>query len=318
MLWQGKRVLVTGATGFIGGGLVRHLIDQGATVYAGVWPGEIAERVASLPAQAERLWIELQDMDSVQRAVEVSAPEVVFHLAAVGVSERGIKAVPALNVNTVGTVYLLEALHSFVERSSVTGCALQRVVLAGTCYEYGARQTIEGLDPLDFYAASKAAAWAFARAYWRIYHLPVVTARLFQVYGPGQPSNALVPAAIIAALTGQDFPMTVGEQRRDFIYLEDVIDGLTALAFAPAVEGQSFDLGSGVDVPVRQVVDLIWKLTGATGRVLAGALPYRRNEVPCLVADAERTATLVGWRSRTDLENGLRRTIDGFSRELPR
>jgi len=309
--WAGKRVLITGATGFIGCYLTQRLVEAGAEVWAGVYPGEPPERAADLSPQVEHVSLNVQDAQSVRQAVEGAVPDVVFHLAAVGVTDPGVSPALALAVNAGGTVYLLEALR---------GRDVRRVVLAGTCYEYGASQrvgesasqrlTVEGLDPFNAYAASKVAAWAFGRMYWRAHGLPVVTVRPFQVYGPGQPDHTLVPAAIRAALAGEDFPMTPGEQERDFIYVDDVVEGMLVAAEALGVEGQSLDLGTGRAHTVRQVVDRIWAMTGAQGRILAGALPYRPGEVMRLAADADRMARLTGWRARVGLEEGLRRTIE--------
>ncbi len=292
--------MVTGATGFIGQCLVRRLVDAGAHVWAGVAPADAAERVAALPEQARRLVFDVRRSGAVRAATAEAAPQIVFHLAAVGVTDPGVDAALALAINAGGTVHLLEALR---ERD------VRRVVLVGTCHEYGAQESVEGLDPFSAYAASKVAAWAFGRMYWRAHGLPVVTARLFQVYGPGQPAQTLVPAAIRAALAGEDFATTPGEQARDFVYVDDVVDGMLSVAVAPGVEGQSLDLGTGVACQVRQLVERIWAITGARGQVRAGDLPYRPGEVMCIVADADRTAELAGWRAHVGLEEGLRRTI---------
>ncbi len=299
--WESKRVLVTGATGFIGPLLVQRLVESGAQVWAGVHPDDPPERTAALSARAGRLVFDVREAARVRLAVCEAAPDIVFHLAAVGVADTSVGPALALAVNAGGTVNLLEALR---------GLNVQRVVLVGTCYEYGARAGVEGLDPFNAYAASKVAAWAFGRMYWRVYHLPVITVRPFQAYGPGQPEHTLIPAAIHAALSGQDLPMTPGEQQRDFIYVDDVVEGMLAAALASGIDGESLDLGSGVARPIRAVVERIWELTDATGRILPGALPYRPGEVMCLVADAERTARLIGWRTRIGLDEGLRRTIE--------
>ena len=299
--WAGRRTLVTGVTGFVGQRLARRLVETRAEVWAGVCPGEAPQRIAALPSQAECISLDMQDVESVRRVVGKAAPDVVFHLAAVGVTDPSVEPALALTVNVGGLVHLLEALR---------GRDVERIVLVGTCYEYGAREALEGLDPFNAYAASKVAAWAFGRMCWRAHGLPIVTVRPFQVYGPGQPAHALVPAAIRAAMAGNDFPMTLGEQQRDFVYVDDVVDGMLAAAEAPEIEGHSLDLGTGRVHSVRQVVERIWAMTGAQGRVLAGDLPYRSGAVMHLVADADRTARLTGWRTRVALEEGLRRTIE--------
>lgn len=293
-------MLVTGATGFIGQHVVRRLVDAEARVWAGVYAEDAPERTTALPLQAERLSLDIRDSESVRQAVNQASSDVVFHLAAVGVTDPKVDPRLALKVNGLGAVNLLESLL----RDDV-----QRIVLVGTCYEYGALEALEGLDPFNAYAASKVAAWAFGRMYWRAHGLPVVTVRPFQVYGSGQPSHTLVPAAVAATLAGEDFPMTSGEQERDFIYVEDVVEGMLAAAEAPGVEGNSLDLGTGTARPVRTVVERIWQLVDGAGQIQPGALPYRPGEVRQLVADADRTAQLTGWRAMTDLDEGLRETI---------
>jgi len=294
--WAGKHILVTGATGFIGRHLTRHLAQAGAEVWTTGLPNEQPP-----PGTTRHLSLDVRDANAVRAVVAEAAPQVVFHLAAAGVTDPGVDPALALTVNAGGTLHLLEALQ---------GRDVWRVVLAGTCYEYGAREAAEGLDPFNAYAASKVAAWAFGRLYWRTHGLPVVTVRPFQVYGPGQIPHTLIPAAICAALAGDDLAMTPGEQERDFIYVEDVVEGMLAAAQAPGIKGQSLDLGTGQAHTVRQVVERVWAITAAQGHILAGALPYRPAEVMRLTADADRTARLAGWRARVGLEEGLRRTID--------
>lgn len=299
--WQAKRVLVTGATGFIGQGLVRQLIAAGAETSVGVLPDDPA--AGQLPETARRLAVDVRDGESISAAVVESDPDVVFHMAAIGVADTSIGPQEALEVNTGGTISLLEALQ---------GRSLSRVVLAGTSYEYGARLAREGLDPFNFYAASKAAAWAFARVYLRAFDVPVVVARPGQVYGPRQPAHVLIPAAVRAALAGSDFPMTPGEQKRDFVFVEDVAKGFMALAIAPGTEGESLDLGTGELHSIREVVELVWTITGAKGKIEAGALPYRPGEVMEVAVDTETTARLTGWQAEIGLQDGIRKVVESI------
>jgi UDP-glucose 4-epimerase len=303
--WTGKRVLVTGSTGFIG----RHLVDRLAGLEAQVFAGTSPADEPDVPSYASRLprrslAFDVRDAQAVQDAVDEADPEIVFSLAAVGVTNSAVSSMLALRVNAGGVVNLLEALR---------GKNVRRVLLVGTCHEYGACEAIEGLDPFNAYAASKVSAWAFGRMYWRAWGLPAVTVRPFQVYGPGQPHQCLIPAAIRAALSGEDLAMTPGEQERDFIYVQDVVDAMLATAETPGIEGTSLDLGTGTGHAIRHVVERIWQLTDAKGQVQPGALNYRSGEAMHLVADADRTAQLIGWRATTPLDEGLRATIGSLA-----
>lgn len=308
-LLEDRRVLVTGSTGFLGQHLTKRLTELNAQVWAGVIPGESQDRIEALPPAAYQVPLDIQSAASVRGAVDRCDPEYVFHLAAVGVSDSHTDSLTTLQINTGGAIRLMESLR---------GRALQRLVMTGTCHEYGTKVGIEGLDPSSFYAASKVATWAFARAYWRSLEMPVVTARLFQVYGPGQPAHTLIPAAVLAALQGQDFEMTPGEQERDFVYVEDVITGLVATATTPDIEGQSLDLGTGHAHEVRRVVEQIWSMTDASGQMLPGALQYRPGVVKHLTADASRTSEMIGWHAVVDLASGLQQTIDHLSSTIQR
>ncbi len=298
--WAGRRVLVTGGTGFVGQHLSRRLVQLGARLTLALRPDEAPALVEALPAEVERRPADVRDEDALGALCRAARPEFVFHLAAVGVIEPFIAAETALAVNVQGTLHLLRA---------ATETGVGRLVVTGTSYEYGQQRLAGQLDPGNVYAASKVAAWAFCRMFYRAYGAPVVVVRPFNIYGPGQSQRALIPAAIRAAHSHTDFETTPGEQRRDFIYVDDVIEGLIAAAVAPEVEGESLDLGTGLATPVRQVVERIFALTGSAGRPRIGALPYRPGLVWELVANAERTARLTGWRAKVGLDEGLRATI---------
>jgi nucleoside-diphosphate-sugar epimerase len=217
-------------------------------------------------------------------------------------------------------INVLDAVRA-VETAASTAAAtaspvVRRVVLVGSSYEYGARRSDDELDPFNPYSASKAAAWAFARAAYNAWGIPVVWVRPFQVYGPGQLHRALVPAAIIAALRDEDFRMTGGEQQRDFVYVDDVVEGLLAAGAVSGIEGRVLDFGTGQLRRIYDVVARIWSLTGSEGEILAGALPYRPGEVPAISANVRRTRLLTGWESKTSLDTGLRWTIDAIRSHL--
>jgi len=301
--WRQKRVLATGATGFVGQHLARRLTTLGAQLYTAS-TSPIQEANSTPPAGGlppRHLTFDVRNAQAVQEALRVARPDIVFHLAAVGVTEPGVDPMLALMINAAGVINLLDALW---------GSDVERVILVGTSYEYGTRGSTKRLDPFNAYSASKVAAWAFGQMYWQTRDLPVVTVRPFQVYGPGQPDHTLIPAAMRAALSDEDFRMTPGEQVRDFVFVEDLVEGMTTVAETAGIAGESLDLGTGVGRPILSIVERIWELVGAEGRIRPGARPYRSGTAMHLVADADRTARLSGWRAKTPLEEGLRITID--------
>lgn len=162
---------------------------------------------------------------------------------------------------------------------------------------------------MNVYAASKAAAWDFCRMYVRTSQWPILGAMVFQAYGEGQPLNALIPSALEAASLGQDFPMTNGAQKRDWICVEDVVSGLIATMEAQLSPGTTIDLATGKLTSVAEVVRQIYQLVGRGGQPQMGLLPGRPGEELYQEADIERTCALIGWRSKIPLAEGLNRLV---------
>jgi UDP-glucose 4-epimerase len=292
-------ILVTGATGFIGPHLVRRLVAAGARV-ACTLESEAQRR--DLPAVAAGHVANLRDRRAVDAAVRAVRPALVFHLAAVGVTEFGVDPITAVQVNVGGTLNLLRALE---------GTGYRRFLFVGTSHEYGDGPSPfceeQPPAPTNVYAASKSAAWLFCQMYQRARGWPLVGVRPFGVYGPGQRPPAFLPTLIQAALRGQDFDMTGGEQVRDLVYVEDVAAG---------VEGQTFNLCSGQGIPLAEVSRRVLGLVGHPIRVNLGALPYRPGQIWRMVGDNTAARQALGWQPTVSLDEGLRRTIAWCSRYL--
>lgn len=291
--WRETRTVVTGGAGFIGAHLVRRLIAAGARVSLFVLETVSLNQFADLAGQFERHDVDVRSGPMIRRAMAKTRPEIVFHLAAAGVTDPFLRLEEALRVNVTGTVNVIRSARE-----------ARLIVHAGTCYELGARPP-DGIDPISTYAASKAAAWAFARMHYRTEGAPVVGVRPFQVYGPGQPASTVLGAALRAARSGQDFPMTAGEQVRDWIHVEDVAGGLLAAAETSGVEGENFDLGTGLGCSLREVVERLFALVGTSARPLPGALACRPGEVMRLVADPRAARERLGWTAEVELDEGL-------------
>ncbi len=288
-----RKVLVTGATGYIGSHLCHRLLREGAEVHA-------VSRKASADDHGEIRWwrADLRDAEATRNLLAAVQPEVVFHLAGCVTGGRGLEAVlPTLEHNLHATVNLLIALTEL-------GCG--RIVLAGSLEEPAEGGPESCSSP---YAASKWAARAYARMFHTLYKTPIVNTRIFMVYGPGrQPDARFVPHVISSLLSGEAPKLTRGERKVDWIYIDDLIEGLLACAKSDDVLGGTVDLGSGCLTELRSVALLIAQLIGTDIRPEFGALPDRQME-QVRVADVRRTYDQLGWQPRTSLETGLRNTI---------
>lgn len=285
-------MLVTGASGFLGRHLVRALLARGLEVHA----LSRRERVAREPNLHWRR-VDLADAGEVARTVESLRPGLVFHLASRVSGRRDLELVlPTFRDNLASSVNLFTAL-------AAAGC--RRIVVAGSMEE---PDLASGEPPASPYAVAKGAASLYARFFHALFELPVVQSRIFMVYGPGQQDHSkVIPYSIGEALAGRAPGLTSGARRVDWIYVEDVVRGLLALADTRGLEGETLDLGSGELVTVREVVERICNaLEAPAPRV--GALPDRPLETTRR-ANVERTRERTGWQPFVGLDEGLHRTI---------
>jgi UDP-glucose 4-epimerase len=291
----GRRVLVTGATGFLGTPLCRRLAAAGAEVHG-------VSRGTPAPIEGMRWWqSDLASLPAARRLLDETKAEVVYHLAGAVSGAPDLELVlPTLESQLVNTVHLLQA---------VTERRCHRLVLAGSLEE--ARGRAEVVTPTSPYGAAKTAASAYARMFHALYRAPVVSLRVFMTYGPRQPKQRLVSHVIASFEKGEAPALTSGRRRMDWVYLDDVIEGLLSAAARPGIEGRRIDLGSGRAVSIRKVVSTIAAVMGTSIRPVWGALPDRPAG-PASFADVATAREALGWRPITTLEEGLARTVDWY------
>lgn len=300
---RGMRYLLTGGSGFIGSHLAEALVARGATVHCLLLPDDAAPDLSAILQRIQVHRADLLDVGALRRVVRAVAPEVVMHLAAVGVTDVHIDPALAVRVNVEGTLNLLAALDGEY-----------RVFLnVGTCHEYG-----DGDPPFDEdqppspslpYAITKTAAWHFCRCLHATRGWPIVTVRPFSVYGPRQPGHTFIPACIRAARAKVDFQMTLGEQGRDWIYVSDVVEGMIRTTVVDEAVGRTFNLCTGHETTLYEVARAIVAHMGDPVSIRRGALPYRDGETWHLVGDNRRARAVLGWEPVVSLDKGLRRTI---------
>jgi NAD dependent epimerase/dehydratase len=310
----GRRVLVTGAGGFIGSHLTEALVAEGAEVRAFVhynarndWGNlELVDR--DVRDALEVVAGDVQDPFSVASAV--AGCEIVFHLAAlIGIPYSYVAPKSYVDTNVTGTLNVLQACRT---------AAVHRLVHTSTSETYGTAQytPIDEAHPLQGqspYSASKIAADKVAESYARSFATPVVTIRPFNTFGPRQSLRAVIPTVIGQALAGG--PVRLGSVRpvRDFTYVADTVRAFIAVATAPdTVCGTTLNVGHGKGIAVGDVAAMILELLESDAEVVTDEERIRpeASEVFELVADASRLRELTGWTPQTTLPEGLRETID--------
>lgn len=288
----GKRVLITGARGFLGTHLCRALTAAG---------NEVHGMVRTLPPGGDgdvRWWkADAADAAQVEAVVGAVRPEIIFHMTSHAWGAPDLdKVLPTLQDDLVATVNVM---------TSAVRAGVGRVITTGSMQEPAAAdgQSV----PFSPYAAAKWAGAAYARMFHQVFGLPVVVVRPFMVYGPGQAMGKVIPYIIRSLLHGKSPQIAQGGQLVDWVYVDDVVAGIVAAGAKPGVEGKTLELGSGQAVPLAAIADDIARLLQTSVRPEFGSVARPLEQLR--VADVEETWRLLGWRAVVPMQQGLKNTI---------
>ena len=310
MNWNNKRVVVTGAGGFIGSHLAEQLVQAGAQVRALVHYNALGNWCwldqSSAVRQMEVLAGDLNDRDSVRRALKDQ--EIVFHLGALIAIPYSYQA-PAsyVRTNIEGTLNILQCARDE---------SVEKVVHTSTSEVYGSARyvPIDEAHPLQGqspYAASKIGADKMAEAFHLSFKVPVVTVRPFNTFGPRQSARAVIPAIISQCLGGDTVKLGHLYPTRDLNYVSNTVEGFLLAASSPAAVGCTINLGSGREISIGDLAELIAKMLGRTIKIESEDQRFRPpgSEVERLLANNSLAQSLLGWKPKINLEEGLERTI---------
>jgi dTDP-glucose 4,6-dehydratase len=321
MTWQGKRVLVTGAGGFIASHLVERLVGMGAKVRAFARYnsrgdlGTLQWLEADTFKQVEVVAGDLRDASAIRQAAR--DVEIIFHLGAlIAIPYSYVHPREVIETNILGTLNVLEAAREF---------HVAKVVHTSTSEVYGTAITVpiseshplQGQSP---YSASKIGADKIAESFYRAFQVPVATIRPFNTYGPRQSARAVIPTIITQALTRDTIKLGSLHPTRDFTFVKDTAEGFMLVAESPNTIGQELNVGSDAEISIQALAQKIIALIGRPVEIVTDEQRLRpsKSEVERLWADNRKAKELIGWTPRTSLDDGLRQTIEWITRNIGR
>lgn len=306
-----KKILITGATGFIGSHLTRKLIKEGFEV--GIIKRENSDvwRISDLIKNLSIYDADLRDLHKVSETTSNFNPDVIFHLATYYAVEHKSEEVSLMvDTNVLGTINLLEAS----KKSNV-----KLFVNTSSCFVYQENKNklkeSADLNPLNLYALTKMQAEQACSFYTKKYGLRTVTFRLFPPYGPADHERRLIPYAIKTFLEEKKLRLTTGKQRWDFVYIDDIIEAylkLLNISNLP-IEHEIFNIGTGNAVSIQEVISRTKEIIGSDIEPEWGVVPHRKNEVWFLCADINKAKDFLKWEPKTQiLQKGLESTVNWY------
>ena len=304
------KVLVTGATGFVGACLTRRMVEQGDEVHVFSREKSNRWRIADLADRLVDHFVDLTDADCVQIAIERIRPDGIFHLATYGGFADQQDTTAIVGANFLGTINLLRASERV---------GFQFFINTGSSSEYGIKQEpmreTAIAEPIGDYGVSKLAATAFCQSEAVQKNLPIFTIRLFSPYGYWDDPKRLIPYVIQSFLKQEAPRLSTPHSVRDYIFIEDILRLYQHIAQAPHLPTGIYNAGSGRQTSLGEVVDLIREIVGSKVAPAWGSVGVKRTEPAVWLADTDKTRQ-IGWQAAIDLREGLRRTIEWEKRRV--
>jgi len=302
-----RRILLTGATGFIGSHLAKLLVREGQTVFAIIRPGSDRWRLHDVLDKLTVLELDLTDTLALAEQLRMVQPELCMHLA-----WRGWSGASAAEDNISSLSISLELIRTI----SRLGC--RRFIVAGTCFEYDMLHDPLSertpLRPHDLYGTCKSSLLQVGEQFSRLSGMQIVWPRIFYSYGPYEDERRLVPSVVLALLRGEPAHTTAGAQVRDYLHAEDIASAIWTVACSEFVG--AVNVASGTPATVNEVIRDIGDLLGKPDLLRLGTLPYRSGEPMVIRADTTILREQLGWSPQFELRSGLLHTIEWWKARL--
>lgn len=310
-MYQKKKVFITGGFGFIGSALVKRLKSEKAEIFLLKRVESGIERLKGDLTRLNFIQGSLLDYINLKNQLKKIQPDYIFHLSSFGGHYSQQKAEEILHINIWGTFNLLEAVKEF---------PFEAFINIGSSSEYGFKKKPmkekDLLEPESFYAISKASATLLCRFYSRTYKKNIVTIRPFTVYGPEDNSDKFIPTVIRCCLLGQPLKLTANLSCHDFIYIDDLIEGILKAGQKKNTSGEIFNLGGGRQYSNEQIISFIERAIGKKIKVEKGAYQNHKWDTPFWQADISKSKKILGWKPKIGIEEGIKKTTDFYQNQI--
>ncbi len=306
--FKGKKVLVTGGSGFIASHLCHQLINNCSELFVTTKYNSVIDniRLVDIWGDLHPLEIDLRNADAL-KILESVRPDIIYHFAAYNhVGDSFLNVSEAIDSNSKGSVNLLEAYDGF-----------EKFVYISSSEVYGYQESVPFSEemtphPISPYSIGKYAGELYARMKQHVFDLPIVVIRPFNAFGPYQSERAIIPEIISKCLSDVDIATTPGDQTREFNFIDNLVDGFLLAAAEPKAIGEVINIGSGEEISIRDLVMKIHTLSESESDLKIGTLEYRPTEIWRMFADNRKAKEILGWEPKISFEEGLSKTIQWF------
>ena len=308
-----KKVLITGGAGFIASNFVRKFLKLGYKVYVIEKKESNFWRLEDIKNKIKINYINLKDFSRLESFIIKTKPQIILHFAAYGTYPRRQQDVKMMiDTNLLGTINLVNALRKI---------RFECFINTGSSSEYGIKnkpmRETDLLEPNNLYGVTKAATTMYCQYVAKQYDLPIVSSRLFAVYGYFENRERLVPTIISPCLRNEKLKLSSPKSVRDFVFIEDVINAyLKMIENVQKVKGEIFNIGTGKQTSIIQVVDLIKGITKSKIKPEYNQVKLAQVEPKNWVADISKIKRLLDWQPRYNLKQGFKKDIEWFKRNI--
>ncbi len=308
----GKKILITGGFGFVGINLVTKLLSEGIepTIIDYLPNGSSVDQnyVPFKLNDVKFINLDIRNRNEVIKKVKSVKPDYVIHLASMTDLTRDFnRAELSVDVNIKGTINLLESIHNqpitnfiFISSSDVYGDVKPPF------------RENQNVIPASPYSVSKISSELYCLMFSKVFDFPITILRGFNLFGKYQIPNRVIPFIITELLQDHDVQLTEGEQKREFNYVDNLIDAILLSLLNTKNHGEIINIGCGESFSIREIALSIGKSLNRVNQINLGAKPYRPNEIWDMYCDNSRAKTLLDWEPRISLDEGIQMTIKWF------